>query len=154
MVRVANIFTAILAGATIANASQHAKQSSETVGAPEVKAAVESFATLLGGLAANIGAAGEAPSNADLKAGIDTFMNIMASVRELQEKPGNATAFTPNWEGAALGAAVASIFGGAAGAILGAYTDWTYKGFHNGLTQALGFDPIAVINGQTPPKGA
>jgi hypothetical protein len=151
MVQIATALTAILACASVVNASQNTKQSSQKVGATEVKAAVESYANLLGGLAANIGTTGEVPSNADLRAGIDTFLNLMTSVRELQAKPGNATAFSPNWEGAAIGAVVASTFGGLAGALLGSYTDWTYKGFQTGLTQAIGFDPMAVMAGQSPP---
>jgi hypothetical protein len=151
MVQIAKIFTAIVAGAAVTNASQHAKRGSGTAGAADVKVAVESYAELLSNLAANVGAGGAAPSNADLKAGLDTFMNMMATIGELQY-PGNATAFNPNWEGAIIGAAIAAQFGALSGALLGVYTDWTFKGFQTGLANALGFDPIAALTGSTPPQ--
>jgi len=156
MVQIANIITTVVASVAVVNASQQTKRATEAVGATEVKAAVENYASLLSNLAANVGNGGEAPSNVDLKAGLDTFMNMMSAVTQLQApKPAaNVTAFNPNWEGAIIGAAIAAQFGALSGALLGVYTDWTFKGFEAGLTNALGFDPIAMLTGAAPPPAA
>jgi hypothetical protein len=152
MVQIANIFTAIVASAAVANASQHAKRESNAVGATEVKAAVENYAELLSTLAANVGAGGASPSNAEIKAGLDTFMGMMQTFGQLQA-PSNSTGFNPNWEGAMIGAVIAAQFGALSGGLLGAYTDWSFKGFQTGLANALGFDPIAALTGAPPPPG-
>jgi hypothetical protein len=153
MVQIANIITTIVASVAVVNASQQTKRATEAVGASQVKEAVENYASLLSNLAANVGSGGETPSNDDLKAGLDTFMNMMTAVTKIQAPAtaGNVTTFTPNWEGAIIGAAVAAQFGALSGALLGVYTDWTFKGFEAGLTNALGFDPIAMLTGAPPP---
>jgi len=78
----------------------------------------------------------------------------MASVNQFQAPKANATAFSPNWEGAIIGAGVAVPFAALSGALLGVYTDWTFKGFEAGVANALGFDPIAMLTGAPPPAAA
>jgi len=145
MVQIANIITVLAAGASVANASNTRRAAR----ASEVKSAVNGYVNLLQSMSDNI-ASGQSLSNSDMKGALETYMGLMGTMKDMLQAPPNATApFKPNWEGAMIGAGVASTFGALAGALLGVYTDWTFKGFNDGLTAALGFDPSTLL----PPGG-
>jgi len=149
MVQLANLVT-IAAAASVASASQHAKLGAKSAGSAQIKSAIESYANLLTNMADNIGAEGNAPADTDIKGGLDTWMGLMSSFNAIQ-KADNSTALTPNFEGAIIGAVVSGTLGALAGSLMGTYTDWTFKGFEGGLTNALGFDPIVAITGAPLP---
>jgi hypothetical protein len=151
MVQLKNIVTILAAGSAVVSANTNERRTFHAAGQQEVRQAVESYAGLLSNLANNMQANGKAPTEAALKDGLDSFMGIMGAMKELQlPAEGNATAWTPNWEGAAIGGLISAQFGLLAGALLGANTAWTFDGFQKGLTNALGFDPVAALMG-TPP---
>jgi len=141
MVQLANIITVLAAGASVASATNQRRAAR----AAEVKSAVDDYVNLLQGMSDNI-ATGSSLSNSDMKGALETYMGMMGTMKTLYQAAPNASApFKPNWEGAIIGAGIAAQFGALSGALLGVYTDWTFKGFNDGLTAALGFDPSTLV---------
>ncbi|KAF2423184.1 hypothetical protein EJ08DRAFT_664519 [Tothia fuscella] len=153
MVQIANILTILTAGSAVVSASAHSRRDQQAAQQAQIKAAINTYAELLTSVASELNAGGNGPSDGSIKNGMDTFMGLMDSFKQLQQPTaGNSTSFKPNWEGAAIGALVAVPFGILSGGLLGSMTSWSFVGTEQALTNALGFDPIAALLG-TPPVG-
>jgi hypothetical protein len=147
MVQVSNILTVVVAGSSIATASQHMKRSTKASAQADARAAAENFQNVLTMFSNSIGSNDQVAAS-EMKVALQGYVGMMQTITKLSvASAGNATAFVPNWEGAVIGAGLMSQVGLLTGALMGVTTQWSYKGFNDGVTGILGFDPMQALSG-------
>lgn len=150
MVQLGNFFTAMVAGSSIAHASDNVRRSASASAQADAKDALNSFQNLLNVLSNNIGSA-EQLDGAELKTAFQGYIKMLQSVSNINQMPpnmlmdANATAFKPNWEGAAIGGVGLGISAMVAGALMGVTTQWSFAGLSGGIKSITGIDPMEIL---------
>jgi len=134
-----------VAGSSIATAS-HNKRSTKASAQADAQAAAANFQNIVTMFSNSI-ASSDPLDASDLKSAIQGYVGMMQTISKLSVSDGNSTGFTPNWEGAVIGAVINSHLGLLTGALMGVTTSWSYKGLNDGLTSILGFDPMQALTG-------
>lgn len=133
-------------------ASHNTKRSTKASAKADALAAAENFQNLLTMFSNNIGS-GDQLAASEMKVALQGYVGMLQTMTKLSVANAvNSTAFVPNWEGAVIGGGLMSQVGLLTGALMGVTTTWTYKGFNDGLTGILGFDPMQALSGM--PMGA
>jgi hypothetical protein len=147
MVQLSNILTVMVAGSSVVSASHNMRRSTKVSAQADAKAAAENFQNLLTIFANNIGS-GDQMAATEMKVALQGYVGMLQTITKLSVANAvNTTAFVPNWEGAVIGGGLMSQVGLLTGALMGVTTSWTYKGFNDGLTGILGFDPMQALSG-------
>jgi hypothetical protein len=158
MVQFSKIFTALVASTTVVSASHNVRRSAQAEAQSAAKAGIQNFQNLLSTFSDSIGTDSQI-STVQLNTALEAYAGVLKSLSQFPGVPAglptasaNAT-FSPNWEGAAIGAVVNAIIGLQVGALMGMTTTWTFNGLNTALTGILGFDPAAALSALAPPPG-
>ncbi|QDS73480.1 hypothetical protein FKW77_009124 [Venturia effusa] len=139
MVHLSKFLTVVVAGSSVASASNTVRRSAGASAQADAKDAVASLSSLLAVLSNSIGSDGQL-DGAELKTAFQGYVKTLQSVS-------NVTAeFSPNWEGAAMGGAAMAIQGLVTGALMGMTTQWTFAGLNSGIKAATGIDPMELLS--------
>lgn len=150
MVQISNVLAIVMAGSSLVSASANTKRSTQESAKADAMAAAENFQNLLTIFSNNIGS-GDQIAQSEMKVALQGYVGMLQTITKLSAtnaaNAANSTAFVPNWEGAVIGGGLMSQVGLITGALMGVTTTWTYKGFNDGLTGILGFDPMQALAG-------